>query len=144
MTTEIYSRRPLAYAAAGLFLVLCGGMLISFLRDYAKHIANASGSTLGVGILGGLVAIGVLGMYLYGAFRIVRPTRVQGHLARANGDVVTRQHNNLVIHLDGKKYKLPLDSGVDKKLNALPPSEVVQVEMDVGAFGSILSLRVRG
>jgi hypothetical protein len=142
MTTEIYSRKPMAYAAVGLSFILCGGMLISFFRDYPKHMVKASGSTLAFGIMGGFVVIGFVAVCLYGAFRVVRPTRVEGSLTRTNGGLVTRQHNDLVIQIDGKKFKFPLDSSIDEKLSGLPSSQTIQVQMDVGAFGYALSVRV--
>jgi hypothetical protein len=133
----------MAYAVLGPSLILSGGMLVSFLRDYPKDIGKASGRILAFGIVGGLVVIGFVAVCLYGAFKVVRPTRVVGTLKRANGDLVTRVHNDLVIQVEGKKFKFPLDSGIDKKLNSLP-SENVQVQMEVGAFGYALSLKVHG
>lgn len=132
----------MAYAAVGLCLILCGGMLTSFLRDYPKHIVKASGITLILGIMGGLVVTGFFAVCLYGACKIVRPTLVEGSLTRTNGNLVTRQHNDLVIQIDGKKYKFPLDSCIDEKLQGLPSSQTIHVRLDVGAFGYVLSAGV--
>jgi len=143
MAIEVYSRKPLAYAAACLCLVLCGGILTSLLRDYPMHIAKASGSTLAYGILGGLVAIGFVAVSMYGAYRVLRPSTVEGPLQRMNGHLVIRRDNDLVINIAGKMYRFPVDSGIDQKLSASPSSQPVQVLMEVGAFGYALSLKVR-
>jgi hypothetical protein len=141
MSAEIYSRKRMARIGACLGFVVFGGMVVSFLRDYPKHLISVSGSTFVIGLVGGVLIVGSLLAYLYVAVRVFTPTMVEGILTRTNGSFVNREHNDLVIRLKGKRYKFPLDSGVSTKLNDVA-ADSLQVRMEVGAFGYPLSLEV--
>ena len=86
--------------------------------------------------------VGCLFVCLYAGVRVFRPTIVEGSLARTNGHFVRREHNDLVICVQGRKYKFPLDSNIDARLNAAS-AETVQVRMEVGAFDRPFYLEVR-
>jgi hypothetical protein len=112
------------------------------LRDYPKHLTAASGSTFLIGLVGGMLIGGSLFVCLYAGIRVFRPTIVEGALARTDGHFARREHNDLVICVQGRKYKFPLDSNVDTRLNAAS-TDTVQVRMEVGAFGRPFYLEVR-
>ena len=92
-------------------------------------------------LMGGVLMVGCLFLCLYAGVRVFRPTIVEGALARTNGHFVWREHNDLVICVQGRKYKFPLDSNIETRLNAAS-SETVQVRMEVGAFGRPFYLEV--
>lgn len=140
MTGEIYSRKRLARIVGILGIVLCVGMLISFRQRIAQEMAGARSSTLIFGIVEGSVLAFIL-VYLYGAFRLIWPRQVEGRLLKANGNFVNRERNNLVIRVDEKRYKFPLDSGVSAKLDDVS-ADALQVRMEVGAFNYALSLEL--
>lgn len=143
MSVQIYSRKRIAYVATVVSFIVCIGMLISFLSDYPGHIARAVGGALVFGIADGVVVLGFVLICIYGIVKVISPTTVEGSLKRTNGDFAVRVRNDLVISLNGKNYKFPLDSQVNAKLNSLS-SDTLQVRMEVGAFGYPLTLEVSG
>ena len=74
-------------------------------------------------------------------FEPIRPKIVEGFLIRTNGNFVNRERNNLLVQLEGKRYKFPLDSGVDTRLNNIS-SERIELRMEIGAFGSAISVEI--
>jgi hypothetical protein len=139
MTREVYSRRLMSRVVACISFAVFGAMLVSFLRDHPSHLKAASGSTLFYDVVGGASIVACLLVTLYAGFRVFNPTIVEGSLTQMDGRFVLRERNDLVICVNGKKYKFPLDSKIDTSL----PSETVQVHMEVGAFHRPFYLEVR-
>ena len=139
MKQKVYSRKHLAYIVAGLCLILFVCLLVSFLPEYRSDIAKASGARWVFVIVEGCIVLGPILVYMYCAFRAIRPTVVEGRLQKTNGNFVNRDRNDLIIRLKGKRYKFPLDSGVDTKLNGVS-TETILVRMEVGAFNYPLLL----
>ena len=142
MKKEVYSRRLMSRIVACLSFVVFSGMLVPFLRDYPEHLKAASRSTLSYGIAGGALIVACLLVCLYVGFRVFSPTIVEGPLTRMDGGVVRREGNDLVICVNGKKYKFPLDSKIDASFQPAP-SESVHVRLEVGAFGRPFYMEVR-
>lgn len=142
MTTQIYSRKRMARIGACLVFAVYGGIVISFFRDYPRHLNSSFGSNSALVIAGGVLILGCILPFLYAAVRVFKPTIVEGELARTDGDFVRREHNDLVICVKGRKYNFPLDSCVDTKLNAAS-AETIQVRMEVGAFDRPFHLELR-
>jgi hypothetical protein len=102
---------------------------------------EASGRSIVFVIFEGILLLGSMLLYLYYAFRTIRPRIVEGPLERTNGNFVNRERNELVVQVDGKRYKFPLDSGVDTKLNNIL-AESIELRMEIGAFGSAISAEI--
>jgi hypothetical protein len=138
----IYSTKRMGYVGACLSFPVCIGMLIPFLQSFPKRLTASSGSTFVFGVLGGALVLAFLVIWLYAAFKVFKPTVVEGVIEKTKGEFVSRAGNNLVICLDGKQYRLPQDRDVCAKLNSVP-THVLRVRIQVGAFRYVLSLETQ-